>query len=344
MEVSQKITPEFVQQKYIELIEDSNVFLQKKTHPFSFKNIGIYTGLVGLLTLIIFGFYFYNNIEASNQSIFEGHLKAVSFDENAVLIETADGAFYKVDETTHQKWLTGSKMFVEVNPGKIGFNLLSTNKESVAQIYKIWVPSNKKFQVELVDGTKIQLNSNTQLQFTNKRISPQENAVLYGEAFFEVAHNPNHPYLIKANNIEVAVYGTTFNISNYQENSFTSVALVEGSVKVITNAEEHYIKPGQKAVLQKHDNSFDIQQADFSEILVWRTDQMHFEKEDLLSITHKIAKWYDLAFIINEKDLQKMKFTGSFSKEDGIIHFLQMLNYTAGVKYEINDKDIILSK
>ncbi len=340
MNVKPKISPEFIQEKYIELLENANILSYKKTNSFSLKNISYIMGVMSIGVLL---FILAQYVITYTTDVFENQLTAVVYNEQDILIETQEGVFYQIDENTNQKWLTSSNLLLSVSGKKIHFNATSTIPEKCKTTYTLWIPKDKKYQLELIDGTKIYINSNTHLEFANTRVAHTTNAILKGEAFFEVAHNPKSPFSIRATDMEIEVYGTAFNVSNYTNNNYTSVALLEGSVRVSgLQNEKTFIQPGQQAVLHNTDKKLIINQAQFSETLVWRADQIHFNNETLLSITNKLAKWYDVSFVISSLDLQNTHFTGSFSKEDGITHFLQMLDYTEGVQYKIDNKKVTL--
>ena len=143
--------------------------------------------------------------------------------------------------------------------------------------------------------------------------------------------------------MNIEVFGTSFNISNYTDIA-TSVALVDGSVKVNNSKNDSfYIKPGQQASLQK-DNTILISDADFSKTLAWTSNQLYFTNEALVSITEKVGVWYDVQFKYKDISIEKIHFTGNLTKENGLIHFLEILKYTEGIDYKIGKKEVSLYK
>lgn len=334
-------SPEFIQQKYVQLLEKSNVELHEKTNPFSYKNALVYFSV--FFTIIVLGTGYYTI--RPNNDIFKDHLSTTNYNSKHVLLETKKGTYYQISENTDEKWLAHNGVFVNVNDKEITFTATKSIPEKRKTTYTLWTPKDKQYTLINTDGTKVQLNSNTQLTFTNTRLSKYPNAVLKGEALFDVAHDSKNIYTISASDLNIEVYGTEFNVSNYQNNEFTQLALINGSVKVINpKNESKYVKPGQQATLYKENHVLIIDDADFSKALAWRSDQFYFNDENLEEIAMKVALWYNTKFLYTDATIKNIHFTGTLKKENGLIHFLEMLQYTEGINYKINDKKVILFK
>lgn len=330
---------EFIQQKYIELIEESNLNLHKKSSAFSLKNILFYTGLFSILLI---GLFIVLTLPSGNDN-FDEYLIQTPYNTNDILLETNKGVFYKVPEKSDYKWLADNKMFISINSDELSFITTKENPKSRTNNYSLWVPSDKQYRLVLTDGTKIKLNANTKIGFINNRNSTTPNIFLHGEAFFEVAPSKNQNFKIQASDMDIEIFGTSFNVSNYQKNDFTSLALIEGSVKVTNPSNEsRFVEPGQLAILNKKTSQLIVDKANFNDMLIWTTDQLSFSNEKLESILQKINKWYDVEFIIEESKLKELPFTGSLKREDGVIHFLQMLQYTNHINYTIENNVIRL--
>ena len=144
--------------------------------------------------------------------------------------------------------------------------------------------------------------------------------------------------------MDIEVFGTSFNVSNYHKNNFTSLALVDGSVK-ITNSQNksQYIQPGQQATIYKENAELIVGKAALSDTLLWTAEELYFSNETLDSILLKVGKWYRTQFIIEEPTIKHLKFTGSINKEDGLIHFLQKIQYTENINYTIQNNTIRLN-
>jgi ferric-dicitrate binding protein FerR (iron transport regulator) len=332
------IQPQKIDEQYIKLLEQSNVSLQKKSNIFSVKNALVYSGIFLFAFLVFAGYktFFKTDI------IFQGHLKQVAYAPDKLLIQYGRH-YYQIPEHKDLKWLVADALMVHINNQKLQFVNLSDVRPVNQQTYKILVPENRHYQVVLSDGTKIMLNEQTQLSFVNNRNTQKNNAVLQGEAFFKVTHNDHKTFKIKAGDMTVEVYGTSFNITNYSQRNLTQVALVKGSVKVKTRRQSKFIVPGQQAVL-KPDKTLEIKPANLSRITAWTDSSFYFKNKKLTEILSQLENRYQVQFIIKEPKIRDLKFTGKITRNDDLIQFLKMLEYTENIHYSIQNKQVILTK
>ena len=110
------------------------------------------------------------------------------------------------------------------NGNKIVYDTETTLEKLVYNTIKI--PYGKRFELQLSDGTIVHLNSGTTLKYPVKFIASGNRQVfLDGEAFFDVAKDKTHPFVVNADNLNVRVLGTHFNVSNYPEDKLTDIVL-----------------------------------------------------------------------------------------------------------------------
>ena len=127
------------------------------------------------------------------------------------------------------------------------------NKEEGDLAYNIMrVPRGGEFKVRLQDGTLVYMNSETELKYPVRFVGKERRVYLSGEAYFEVSKDTNKPFLVIAEDVQVKVYGTTFNINTLLENQIQTT-LVKGSVgiRVQNSSQEYILKPSQQAIVQK---------------------------------------------------------------------------------------------
>jgi len=334
-------SPDFINQKYLELLEKSNVHLHKENKVFSLKNTLVFSGIFLFIVL------------ASGLSLFDfttdnfkDNLLATSFNEEQIIIKTQKGAFYKITKNTNQKWFAKNGMFITVNDKKIIFTDTEDKSHKMNDIYNLWIPKNKHYELVLADGSEINLNENTQIRFNNNRASqvPQV-SLLKGEAFFNISHKNDETFRITASDMNVEVYGTSFNLKNDNKEEYTTVALVDGSIKVSNLQDEStFIKPGEQATLYNNTHKLIIENAKLTEALIWTSKQFHFTDEALESILKKLSIWHKKEFVLKNTSLNEIRFTGSLNKEEGLLPFLHVLEYTENIKYSIKENTITLMK
>ena len=156
------------------------------------------------------------------------------------------------------------------------------------------IPRTKNYRLELADGSRVYLNSETELVFPNRFEGGERRVVLKsGEAFFEVARNPEMPFRVEVEGAELQVLGTSFNVNSYTEQVATT--LVEGSLKVKSPTAEQLLKPGEQAVSEA--GKIEVSEVDVLLYTAWKDGLFVFRRLDLESILKTMQRWYDFNYI-----------------------------------------------
>lgn len=184
----------------------------------------------------------------------------------------------------------------------------------------------KKFL--LSDGTKVWLNSKSVLIASEPFIDEYREVLLIGEGYFEVAHNPEKPFIIKTTDLKTTVLGTHLNISAYPGDFKTEVSLYEGKVELSEkNAAQNklVIKPGQKVSFTNDEKNFFIKSNELEKPAEWREGIIRFYDEDLNSISLILERKFRTKIFIKDKEVGKLRFTASFDTEplDKILNLLK---------------------
>ncbi len=227
--------------------------------------------------------------------------------------------------------VTGSQ--VAVNSVHLQVN--NENNAADTSMNELAVPTKTDFHVTLQDGTNVHLNSKTRLKFPFSFGNTRE-VFIDGEAFFEVKADPQRPFFVNFPGGRVQVLGTSFNINTYNSNqSYTS--LVSGSAAVFADEEQMLLVPGTQAAISDH--KIEKQSFDTSNVLSWRQGIIYFDAIPLSTITEVIKRWYDVDIILESKT-GDVRLTTSLNKNKPLVDFLQMLENTNLLKYNINRKTI----
>ncbi|QTE22566.1 FecR family protein [Polaribacter cellanae] len=225
----------------------------------------------------------------------------------------------------------------EIEKEKIAYNTLT-------------VPYGKRFKVKLSDGTIVHLNSGTSLKYPVNFIKGQDRLVFLenGEAYFEVAKDKEHPFVVNSNQMNIRVLGTKFNVSSYPEDSSISTVLVEGSVKIY-DANKTYnpktaflLKPNFKALWKKKTKKIEITNADVDLYTAWIYGKIIFRYITFQDMLKKLERHYNVEIIDNNKTLDNKLFAASFDIET-IEDVLETLNTNYHINYTIKDNKIIIN-
>jgi transmembrane sensor len=194
--------------------------------------------------------------------------------------------------------------------------------------------------VEFSDGTKIWLNSGTELTYREDSKGKQRLAELTGEAYFEVKHREDFPFIVKANQIFVKDLGTTFNIKAYPGDNYIETSLIEGKAEVLTGKKNSVVtlKPGESAVYFPSNKKMEIRTVSENVLSAWRDGKFVIRDQRLEDIFKELSRWYDVEFRFENKALRDYRYTGNLQKSTTAQHVMKMLKLTTNFNYRIIEK------
>ncbi|MBA4276049.1 FecR family protein [Flavobacterium sp.] len=232
------------------------------------------------------------------------------------------------------------------NGNKIIYDTKTPAEKLIYNTLKI--PYGKRFELQLSDGTIVHLNSGTTLKYPVKFIAGENRQVfLDGEAFFDVTKDKTHPFVVNADNLNVRVLGTHFNVSNYPEDNSTDVVLVEGSVGLYTakeqfNAEKNTIlKPGFKGSFSKINNQIKTKAVVTDVYTAWIKGGLTFRDMTFKDISKKLERHYNITIVNQNGKLSNEKFNASFGDEP-IAKVLSYFNEIHGINYTLRNNEVLI--
>ncbi|TDO24648.1 FecR family protein [Pedobacter duraquae] len=217
--------------------------------------------------------------------------------------------------------------------GKLSYNQnVETNEKNL--VYNtLTIPRGGQYQVELPDGTKVWLNSDTRLRYPTHFIGNERKVDLIGEAYFEVAHNKKMPFKVVTMNQEVTVLGTHFNVKGYGDDNGIATTLLEGSVNVQNRVSgtARKLVPGNQSTVLKNSNAIVVENVQLEQVMAWKNGYFIFENEDIRSIMKLIGRWYDVD--VDYKLDQTSRFGGTFSKSADLNDLLKSFEAISNLKF-----------
>lgn len=198
------------------------------------------------------------------------------------------------------------------------------------------VPRGGEFSLELADGTRVWLNTESKLRYPVAFTGDERRVEMDGEVYFEVAKNREKPFVVTVNGVDIRVLGTSFNVSAYQEDVVTT--LVTGKVQLKKGDEQVVLLPNQQAIWS--DDKFKVKQVDARNYVLWKEGIFYFEDVDLETILDDMARWYNVNIFYVNPTLKKMKFSVEIKRYEDINEILRRIEQTKRVKFEIKDRTI----
>lgn len=212
---------------------------------------------------------------------------------------------------------------------------------SAQQMLTAHVKPGSKSEIILPDGTKVQLNGATTFAYDVDN-SRQRLVRLSGEAFFEVAKNPDCPFRVIANDLQIEVTGTSFNVNTYKKD-IIETSLLTGQIKISGGSlpQTYALTPGEKATYSGADKELKITKVDVHVETGWCGNYLIFDSEPLVDVIKKIERWYGVEIELRCPQIGQDLLSGSFRHEsiENVIHSLS-LQYK--FKYEIHKDKIII--
>jgi len=196
-------------------------------------------------------------------------------------------------------------------------------------------------QFLLVDGTKVWLNSGSELQFPSSFTGDMREVKLRGEAFFEVVKNEKQPFRVNAKELKVDVLGTSFDVLSYDDDTQSEVTLIEGRVSLSSEkgkAKKEFgtIHPGQRAVFKEESQEVYTEEVEVDKYISWRDGNLIFRDDQMEDVIRRLSRWFNVEIVVNDPEIKSYIYTATFRNES-LEQVLKLLKLSAPIDYRIID-------
>lgn len=209
------------------------------------------------------------------------------------------------------------------------------------------VPRGGEFKVQLEDGTEVWLNSSSKLYYPKTFSGDVRKVRIEGEAYFAVATDSLRPFYVETENQLVRVYGTSFNIRYYPEESEVYTTLEKGRVSLQRADDlggELFLTPGHQSVFAISDMKVRVRPVNTDVVTSWRKGRFVFEHQTLLRIMQDLSRWYDFDYEIADASLGKEEFMGSIPRYSDFTTAISILEKCGGIRFTVADGKVIVSR
>ncbi|MEX0312534.1 MAG: FecR family protein [Allomuricauda sp.] len=221
------------------------------------------------------------------------------------------------------------------------------NEAETIKYNTLTIPRGGQFYLVLSDGTKVWLNSDSELRYpvTFAHNKPRKVELLYGEAYFEVSpstqNNGTH-FLVGTQGQEVDVLGTEFNVRAFKEDSFIETTLVNGKVAIRNGETTSNLTPGYQSKINKVSREINIAKADVRNVISWKNGLFSFKNMPLRSIMTVLSRWYDVDVEIVNRQAAEVTFNGVFNRNQELDNILLIIQNTNEAKLTTKGKTIMV--
>ena len=261
----------------------------------------------------------------------------------AVLV-TSDGTLRELQTAgNHINEKDGSKIMVD----SARLNYLDNRPESVRELIynKLLVGRGHEYMLILNDGTRVWMNSKSELSYPVAFGENVRRVRLSGEAYFEVTKDSVRPFIVEVDRgFEVKVLGTHFNIKAYDTDDSYETTLVEGKVQVSQgNKTKITLEPSEQMVIGK-DGRHEVRVVNTSYYTAWHEGWFYFNDESLEQVLTMIGRWYDVDFVFAKENLKEIAVTGKLKRFENLSVILKMLERTTGTELMLENRIVKVDK
>lgn len=201
-------------------------------------------------------------------------------------------------------------------------------------------PAGKKSLITLSDGSKIYLNSLSEISYASEFSDSLRLVSLKGEAFFEV-QKEGRPFVVEIEETKIRVLGTSFNV-NQKANGALTVALVSGKVSIDDQQGNQMELEPSEMMVKKKDGNLRKTTFDPLEVTGWKDKILVFKKNSLLEVKNKIENWFGVEVQLKGQIDSNWSYSGTY-KDETLENVLRGIFLTSGSSYKIEDKKVIIT-
>jgi ferric-dicitrate binding protein FerR (iron transport regulator) len=252
----------------------------------------------------------------------------------------ADGSVVFLHRAAMGKVMKLGGMSIENKNGQLVYDG-KTSADKEKNLYNtLTTGRGESYSVVLADGTKVWLNAASSVHYPLNFPGNERMVNVEGEAYFKVAKNPEKPFIVRVNGMEIKVLGSVFNVKAYKEENKTITTLLEGKVQLTKEKDKVFLAPGEQGELLPSGALQVHKASNIDKVVGWQKGLFVFDQYDVEALMNELARWYDVHVVYKGKI--KDKFTGLISRNVPLSVLLKKLEKST-VHFKIEDRTITVA-
>ena len=198
------------------------------------------------------------------------------------------------------------------------FTKTDTLNQLADNSYTIETANGERTRLTLPDGTRVMVSANSEFTYAATFGKTNREVKLSGEAYFDVVHNTDQPFVVKSKEVSIKVLGTKFNVYAYPNEDYFEASLVDGKIQAFKNnnsAMSLMLLPNEKVRYNYSSNTFEKSKTDLRVETAWTRGDLYFQSEGIHSILPKLERYYGVRFHI-QGELPRQSLTASYHETD----------------------------
>lgn len=205
------------------------------------------------------------------------------------------------------------------------------------------VDRGKRQKIILPDGTKVILNSNTNLKYPADFKGKIRSVEIDGEGFFDVKRDTDRPFIIHTVKADIQVLGTSFNVKAYNEDEEVAVSVKTGKVQVDIENATLKLLPNEQLILEKATNEYRKHQEDIKKVMLWTDGKLYFNRSSIKSVVLELQRIYDCE-IEFAPDFTQDEYLYGEHENQSLEAVLNSIKHSTNVNYRKEGSKFILYK
>ena len=202
--------------------------------------------------------------------------------------------------------------------------------------------------ITLRDGSVVRLNHDSELVVSENYLDGTREVLLNGEAYFEIEHDAEQPFIIHSNQSSVEVLGTAFNVRSHKNSDNVQVAVVDGKVSFANKTVEEkrlsvVLSKGQYGYLDLKQHTIAVDNIAVENYLSWKSGRLVFEELSLFQVCTQLYRLYQVECNYENKEIKNLQFTANFSN-DSIEKTLSVISLTLKLDYRKSENQVFWSQ
>ena len=309
------------------------------------RNLTPYYGVaasIAVLLIVTLFFFIREDKQVVSEKLVVSEIKPIQ--SKAMLVLSTGEQIQLTKSTQKIQEQDGSVLKIDSVMG-VQYDALSTKRVEKPIYNKIVVPRGGEYFVTLSEGTKVWLDADSELEYPVFFSGDFREVKLKGNAYFCVTKKNDKPFVVRAGEFSLKVYGTEFNVNAYDLQNIETV-LVNGSIgfKANISTPERMMAPNELAVSDSRTGQSEIHQVDIYPYIAWKNQNIVFVNERLESIMEKMARWYDVTVFFQDESLKDLRFDCNMRRYADIRDLFFFLEKTSNARFALNERTVVISK
>lgn len=293
-----------------------------------------------VLVLAAGGYFWIANKPATVKPVAVATAKDIAPGKDGAILTLADGSTVVLDSLQNGWGTTQQNASVQLNNGQLTYQ--SRTGQAAAIAYNtLSTPRGRQFSIALPDGSRVWLNAASSITFPTAFTDKERLVSVTGEVYLEVAASSKAPFRVRINDkTTVDVLGTSFNINAYSDEPAIAATLLEGKVRVNSEAKAALLKPGQQAQITPQ-SGLTVKQADVAAVTAWKDGHFIFSNTDLKELMRQLERWYDIE-VVYAPGVEQIMFSGDMQRSLTLMQVIKGID-NMGARFKLNGRQLMVS-